>query len=144
MAQARVEQAVALFKEMRHQYGMTVSLYALAQVITAQGNDAGSQSLYEEGIAVACKTGNRQTVAFGLEGLARVVAVQGELSWAARLWGAAETLRETSGAPIAPVERPAYESRVTDARAQLGEKPFATAWAEGRLMTPEQALAARE
>ena len=32
----------------------------------------------------------------------------------------------------------------TAARAQLGEKPFAAAWAEGRLMTPEQALAARE
>ena len=60
------------------------------------------------------------------------------------MWGAAETLRETSGAPIPPVERPAYESSVTAARAQLGEKPFATAWAEGRLMTQEQALAARE
>src|SRR5205807_4962066 len=108
------------------------------------GDDARSQSLYEEGIAVARKTGNRQTVAFGLEGLARVVAVQGELAWAARLWGAAETLRETSGAPIPAVERPAYESRVTAARAQLGEKPFAAACAEGRMMTPEQALAARE
>ena len=143
LAHSRVEQAVALFKEMRHQYGMTVSLYALAQVVAAGGDDARSQSLYEEGIAVARKTGNRQTVAFGLEGLARVVAVQGELSWAARLWGAAETLRETIGAPIPPVERPAYESSVTAARAQLGEKPFATAWAEGRTMTPEQVLAAQ-
>src|SRR5947209_20278314 len=31
--------------------------------------DARCQSLYEEGIAVARKTGNRQTVAFGLEGI---------------------------------------------------------------------------
>jgi len=144
LAYSRVEQAVALFKEMRHQYGTSVSLYAFAQVVGASGDDARSQSLYEEGIAVARKEGNRQTVAFGLEGLARVVAVQGEVSWAARLWGAAEALRETIGAPIPPVERPAYESSVTAARAQLGEKPFATAWAEGRLMTPEQALAARE
>ncbi len=59
------------------------------------------------------------------------------------MWGAAETLRETSGAPIPPVERPAYESSVTAACAQLGEKPFATAWAEGRTMTPEQVLAAQ-
>src|SRR6266704_1907336 len=144
LAYPRVEQAVALFKEMRHRYGMTVSLYAFAQVVEASGDDARSQSLYEEGIAVSRKTGNRQFVAFGLKGLARVVAVQGELSWAARLWGAAETLRETIGAPIPPVERPAYEPSVTAASAQLGEKPFATAWAEGRLMTPEQALAARE
>jgi DNA-binding CsgD family transcriptional regulator len=144
LARSRVEQAVALFKEMRHRYGTTVSLYALAQVVGASGDDTRSQSLYEEGIAVARKEGNRQTIAFGLEGLARVVAVQGEVSWAARLWGAAETLRETIGAPVPPVERPAYESSVTAARAQLGEKPFAAAWAEGRLMTPDQALAARE
>ena len=144
LAYSQAEQAVALFKEMRHRHGTTVSLYALAQVVEASGNDARAQSLYEEGIAVARKEGNRQTVAFGLEGLARVVAVQGELSWAARLWGAAETLRETSGTPIAPRERPAYESSVTAARAQLGEKFFAIAWAEGRLMTPGQALATRD
>jgi predicted ATPase/class 3 adenylate cyclase len=144
LAYSQAEQAVALFKEMRHRHGTTVSLYALAQVVEAGGADARAQSLYEEGIAVARKEGNRQTVAFGLEGLARVVAVQGELSWAARLWGAAETLRETSGAPIAPRERPAYESSVTAARAQLGEKFFAIAWAEGRLMTPGQALATRD
>ncbi len=144
LAYSRVEQAVALFKEMRHRYGTTVSLYAFAQVVGASGDDARSQSLYEEGLAVARKEGNSETVAFGLEGLARVVAVQGEVSWAARLWGAAETLRETSGAPIAPRERPAYESSVTAARTQLGEQRFATAWAEGRSMTPEQALAARE
>jgi len=144
LAYSRVEQAVALFKEMRHRYGTTVSLYTLAQVVAAQGDDARAQSLYEEGIAVARQEGNRQMVAVGLEGLARVVAVQGALSWAARLWGVAEALRETSGAPIAPRERPAYESSVAASRAQLGEQPFATAWAEGRLMTPEQALATRK
>ena len=32
---------------------------------------------------------------------------------------------------------------MADIRAQLGEKAFAAAWAEGRTMTPEQALAAR-
>jgi predicted ATPase/class 3 adenylate cyclase len=144
LAYARIEQAVALFKEMRHRHGTTVSLYALAQVVGAGGADARAQALYEEGIAMARKETDGQMVASGLEGLARVVAVQGESSWAARLWGAAETLRETSGAPIAPRERPAYESGVAAARAQLGEQPFAAAWAAGRLMTPEQALATQE
>jgi len=35
-----------------------------------------------------------------------------------------------------------YERSVAAARAHLGEKPFAAAWAQGRTMTPEQALAA--
>ena len=125
---------------MRQQHGTIVSLYALAQVVTAQGNDARSQALYEESIAVARKAGDRRTVAFGLEGFASVVAAQGELAWAARLWGAAEALRETTGAPLPPVEHVPYERAVVAACAQLGEKSFAASWAEGRLVTLEQAL----
>ena len=79
----------------------------------------------------------------GLEGLASLEAGQGDPAWAARLWGAAEALREAIGAPMAPVDRPDYDRAVTAARAQLGERAFATAWAKGRAMTPEQALTSR-
>ena len=42
-----------------------------------------------------------------------------------------------------PVECPAYERNVSAVRSKLGDKTFAAAWAEGRTMTPEQALAAQ-
>ena len=38
--------------------------------------------------------------------------------------------------------RGGYEQAVATARAQMGEQAFTAAWAEGRTMTPEQALAA--
>jgi len=82
-------------------------------------------------------------VASCLEGLAVVVVAQGELVWATRLWGAAENHRDVIGAPLPPVERPAYQHNIDAARSQLGDKTFAAAWAEGRTMTPEQALAAQ-
>ena len=63
--------------------------------------------------------------------------------WAARLWGAAESLREAIGMPLPPVDRVDYERSVAAARAQLGEKTFVAAWEEGRTMTAEQALAAQ-
>jgi DNA-binding NarL/FixJ family response regulator len=66
---------------------------------------------------------------------------QGNLVWAARLWGTAEALRDTMGTPIAPVYRAEYDRSVAATHAQLDEQAFATAWAEGRAMTPEQALA---
>ena len=72
-----------------------------------------------------------------------MVAAQGEFTWAARLLGTTEALREALGTPLPPVERAAYERSVAATRAQLGEKPFAAAWARGRTMTPEQALAAQ-
>jgi DNA-binding NarL/FixJ family response regulator len=72
-----------------------------------------------------------------------VVAAQGEPRWGTRLWGVAESLRNALGTPLPPVERASYEHAVATARTQLGEKAFAAAWAEGRTLTPEQALNAQ-
>jgi DNA-binding NarL/FixJ family response regulator len=60
------------------------------------------------------------------------------------LWGAAEALREGTGASPALVDRASFERSVARARTQLGEPVFAAAWAEGRGMRPEQAIAAQE
>ena len=75
--------------------------------------------------------------------MASVLAIQGEPARAARLWGAAEALRETMGAGIWPVERALYERSVAAARALFEERAFAAAWAEGRTMPLEQVLAAQ-
>jgi DNA-binding CsgD family transcriptional regulator len=83
-------------------------------------------------------------IALGLEELGAVVAMQGQPHWAARLVGAAATLRETFRLPPQPAERTNYIRAIAHARMQLGEKAFAAVWKEGCSMTPEQALAARE
>jgi DNA-binding CsgD family transcriptional regulator len=84
----------------------------------------------------------QRNIPFYVEGLAEVVAAQGEGAWAARLWGAAEAMRDDLNAPLPAVFCTEYEHAVTAARTQLGEKTFAAAWAEGRRMTVEQVLAA--
>ena len=72
-----------------------------------------------------------------------MTAEQGEPVRAAHLWGSSEALREAIGTPIAPVYRPGYQQAVAAARSQLGEEDFATAWAQGRNMSPEQAILVR-
>ena len=116
------------------------SLSVLGEVEASQGNYETARSLYEESMAIVRKTGDKGGIAFYQEEFARVIAVQGELTWAARLWGSAEVLNEAIGAPRSPFDRISYERAVAAARAQLGEKAFAAAWAEGRTMTPEQTL----
>jgi DNA-binding CsgD family transcriptional regulator len=112
-------------------------------VAAVQQDYATALARYEEGLLLARESGNKGKIASCLEGLAGVRAAQGELLQSARLWGAAEALREAIGAPIPPVYRPTYERAVRAARAHFGEKAFAAAWAEGRTMTVEHALAAR-
>ncbi len=141
-AASRIEQALALFQEMKRQDGTAHSLYALAKVATVQQDSAHSQALYEQGVKVARESGDKLTIIPGLEGLASAVAAQGNHVWAAHLWGAAEALREAIGAPLPPVERAPYHQAVEALRTQLGEQAFATAWAQGRTLSLEQALAA--
>jgi DNA-binding CsgD family transcriptional regulator len=117
------------------------SLYA--KTLAYNGDYVAARALYEECLTEGRAVGEKLDIVHDLEGLASVITVQGEPARAARLWGAAEALREAIGAPIPPIERAAYERSVTAARAQLGEKTFAAIWAEGHIMTPEEALTAQ-
>jgi predicted ATPase/DNA-binding CsgD family transcriptional regulator len=144
IARSLAEEALSLFREIGDRQDTILSLALLARVEAGQGNHAVARALYQESLTMAAEglSGNGM-IASCLKGLASVVAAQGELAWAGRLWGAAEALREVMGTPIPPVYRAEYERAIAAARAQLGEPAFATAWAEGRAMTPEQALAAQ-
>jgi ATP/maltotriose-dependent transcriptional regulator MalT len=144
MARSFTEEALSLFREIEDRQGTALSLCLLAQVEAGQGNHATARTLYEESLSMAARgVDDKGLIPSCMEGLASLVAVQGEATWAARLLGAAEALREAIGVPIWPVDRPGYERLVADVRTNLGEKAFAAAWAEGSAMTPEQALAAR-
>src|ERR1700730_5451903 len=118
-----------------------LSTTSLAKVTAAQGDTTTARVLYEESVLLAMKADDKLNIASALEGLASVVATQGAYTWAARLWGASEALRESIGAPLTAVERPAYERAVAATREYLGQSAFDTAWIEGRGMTPEDVLA---
>ena len=133
----------SLIKEIRYQLGAALWLALLAQWSAILGNYATARALYVRSLNLASKVGDNRDMAPYLEGLGDIVAAQGETTWAVRLWGSAEALRERMETPLWPIEYPKYERSVAAARASLGENAFAAAWAEGRGMTPEQAIAAQ-
>jgi DNA-binding NarL/FixJ family response regulator len=80
-------------------------------------------------------------MALCIDGLACAVAAQGQSLWAARLWGAASSLRTAIGATLPPVISALYQPFIT---AASGEAAFAAAWTEGGTLivetTPVDAL----
>jgi hypothetical protein len=58
-----------------------------------------------------------------------------------RLFGAADALRKALGTALVPGELETHDSQLGQARALLGKDAFAAAWAEGRALTVEQAIA---
>jgi predicted ATPase/DNA-binding CsgD family transcriptional regulator len=138
-----LEESVALSRAIGHWRSRVASLFVLGSMEALEGDYPAARTCYEESLAIVREVGANLSIHFSLERLAAVVAVQGDPGWAARLWGATESLRETMGTPIPPVYRPDYDRSVAAARAQLSEKAFAAAWTQGKMMTLEQALAAK-
>jgi hypothetical protein len=107
-----------------------------------QGEYRRAAALYAESIGCGRAIGARALVAEGLEGLAWMADAGGQAQRAARLGGAAQALREALGMPLRLYQRAVHEQAVAGMRAALGEEGFAAAWAEGRALPPDEAIAA--
>ena len=142
-ARLQIETSITLYREIGHRRALAESFAVLARIVSAQGERAAARSIYEESLAIARELKHTPLIASCLEGLADVVSSQGQFRWAAQLLGAAESLREAIGIPIALIDRANYERQVAAVRGRLGEHDFAASWSEGRATTPEQVLAAQ-
>jgi predicted ATPase/DNA-binding CsgD family transcriptional regulator len=146
-ASTLLEQSLKLFREIGNQRGIARSLSLLGEVAALRQEQAGARLFYIESLTRAQEAGDQFQIAACLEGIAGIITT-GEVSlanalWAAQLWGAAEALRETLGAPPPPVERVSSQERIAAARSSIGRRIFSAYWAQGRTMTPGQALAAQ-
>ncbi len=142
-AHALFEESRSSFKEVGDQGGTAEALIGLASVAAMQGDFTAAYRLYQESFLILQRIQYKELIPSCLEALATVTAEQGEPVQATQMWGAAEALHEVIGTPIPPVYRPGYQQAVAAARSQLGEEDFATAWVQGRSMSPEQAMVVR-
>jgi non-specific serine/threonine protein kinase len=75
-----------------------------------------------------------------LHGLASLACVAQQYERAARLFGAANQLRDALGYRSKPADQKFYDHHTAKTRAGVQEAAFASAWAEGRAMTLDQAI----
>jgi predicted ATPase/DNA-binding winged helix-turn-helix (wHTH) protein len=136
-----IEAGLTVFRELGHRGGIATALGHLGQVACSQGDYMRARALLAESMALFRATGDRCGIAACLEAVAEIAGAQSQIAQAARLWGAAAATREAIGIPLAPVGRAHYEWQLTSVCAQLDPALWRDAWAEGRAMTMEQALA---
>ncbi len=85
--------------------------------------------------------GNRSDVAMVMQILAGSLGASGKTERAARLLGAAEITLERLGAIRDPEDQPELDRNIAAVRTQLESAVFEAAWASGRGMSLEQAVA---
>jgi predicted ATPase/transcriptional regulator with XRE-family HTH domain len=140
-AHSLFEESLAIRQELGDQSGIALVLYDLGRVRQRQGDLAGACRLFSESLTLLRELKDKVGLALVLEALGQIACVQRDGKRAAQLFGAAEDLYIAGHVVRAPVTHNDYHRTVAAIRAHLDEATFAAAWAEGRAMTLEQAIA---
>lgn len=135
------EKILALSRKYDDDDSSALSLINLGWAALLQGDDKSADSYCREALTLFNKLGNRSAITFCLEGLAGVAGAQKQPVRAARLFGAAEALREAVSFPLTPDNLAYHQHFVATAQCQLDEAAFSDSLVEGRTMSFEQAIA---
>jgi predicted ATPase/DNA-binding CsgD family transcriptional regulator len=136
------EGSLVLFRELEDPRGISRCIVSLGVVFVMGRDYRRAAEVLIEGLESVREVGDKPGTNFALLTAAALAAHQGDAERAARLWGAAEALREEIGLSMGHQDRVSYnyEERVAAARARLDEATWEKAWAEGRAMSAEQAI----
>ncbi len=139
-AAALYEESLMLARKAGDKVVVAISLWVGTLAHLGLGDHRLARELAEEGFDLARQTGHAHITALILHVLAALAGSQGRPARSARLWGAAETLRETIGVALGPAERYHYGPYIAAAREGLDEVTWEAALAEGRAMATERAV----
>jgi predicted ATPase/serine/threonine protein kinase len=141
VARSFYEEALALAREIGHKEKVSVSLLNLGAVSYQVGDFAAAHSSYMKALAIAQELRYKTGISLVLDGLAALTMQHGGTKRAAELAGAAEALRAEIGYKLEIPDRRFRDAYLAELRAVLNEADFADAYAQGRTLKPEEALA---
>jgi predicted ATPase/class 3 adenylate cyclase/DNA-binding CsgD family transcriptional regulator len=140
-ATAMLGESLFVCRAIGDQWGVAWALGNLGRVALAQHDYQRATALFEENL-VLCRdlAGRERRVPYALHYLGVVALELGHTERAARLFGAADAVRERVGRPPSPQDLAEHERQLAGLRRALGAERFATAWDGGRALSIDQAI----
>jgi non-specific serine/threonine protein kinase len=135
-----IEESVALLRP-TGKWMLATGLANLGDILLCLGRYERADEASREGVRCAHETGDTRAMTWCLTCLARTAGFRNRPDRAARLCGAAEGLSESVGAPLPHFARNPMEADMSRVRQALGDERFATAWTDGRQMSPDAVVA---
>jgi len=140
-ARAVLEEGLAIGQDLGSVYVIDLGHRNLGRLAIAEG-DYPTARVHLTICLTEYRTANGpHAVAAGVEHLARAAIAEGAPERAARLLGAAATLRERAGVPLTPLESATVQRWSEMARDALGVDAFAAAWSAGAELGGDEAIA---
>jgi hypothetical protein len=140
-ARAQLEESASLTHELGNWQLIAMPLNNLALAVLDCGDDQRAVQLLAESLPLHQKLHLAEGIAWGLAGVAEVMAVRREMVHAATLWAAAQAQSADVGIPFIAQMQQRQQHSNTIARTSLGESEFAAAWTKGSLLSQDEAIA---
>jgi predicted ATPase/class 3 adenylate cyclase len=135
-----LEQALALDQRQGDLLGAAIDLHSLAAVSLQAGQPRRARDQLAASFDYMVNAGNADILATGMELTACAVAQLGDAARAARLAGAAETVRRLAGMPIPEPDAALLEKCLAPARTAVPGQAWEAELAAGRALTQPQAF----
>jgi non-specific serine/threonine protein kinase len=133
-------ESLALARGAEDGIAMLISLAMGAFASLGLEDGPRARALCAQSLALPTQPRVANATAFQLHASAALACWEGLSLRSARLWGAAESLRETVGATLSPIELRVYRPYIEAARERLDLSAWNEALAEGRAMTADEAV----
>jgi non-specific serine/threonine protein kinase len=135
------DEAIALQRRGGDIWGLSIVLAAAARLSLARGDCDQARAQASEVLLLSRQLEDPRGMAWGFELFAGVLASEGRIEHAARLWGVSERLLRSVGGALSPEIRWIRDHYEGEVKQSLGLEIFASACDEGRSMTVEHATA---
>ena len=130
----------ALYRRIRNKNFECVMLSELGHLARIKGDFVEAKTFYRQTILGWQELGARPAVANQLECFAAIAIVEKNPRRAAKLFGAAEIIRNKAQSPMMDYEQKEYDQAIAKLRSMLSETEVNGLWTEGRSLTMEQAI----
>jgi predicted ATPase/class 3 adenylate cyclase len=135
------EQSLALYRALGDRYGIALLLFNLSERLHVTGDLPRAREYLREALLIYAELGEQHGCVECLERFAGLAATRDQIVRAARLWGAAEAARMALGSAMSPLELAVHQRAVAAARAKIDQPGWEAAWAAGRALSLEGAIA---
>ena len=140
-AKEAYEESLSVAREIGDGLRESLVLINLGFIALHEGDAEGAQTMLKESLTLALEIGHTAYTADKYMALAGAAVALGQPERAARLMGAADALSGEQSFTPQSGDIPEFERYEAAVREALDEVTFETAWAEGRAMKPDEAIA---
>jgi predicted ATPase/class 3 adenylate cyclase len=137
-ALSMVEESLVIARELGDRFQLGWALFTRGLILNKGGDAEAARRSYEEALTIFRETDDLTGYALVLDGLAVVEWGEGDRTRAMKIAGAAAEIQNVQGVGLAEINRQTSQFYPED---MLAEAELADAYAEGRQLTAEQAIA---